>query len=216
MQHDPGFLPAEPFVIEGLRDAAGCYMFYVKGGAELLRQLGYLDLSGDMPPRIDGADLFYVGASDRSVRARVKQHLRADARASTFRESLGCVLATSLPLQMFYTMDPVDYFFGEDEIILTDWMRNHLLVRCYYSPDAENLEKFLIGSLAAPFNLNGRRLHPFAKHLMALRKASRKSAVPLYVLDGKPASKRDVYFAGEAYESAKKRLGWTPSASDKR
>lgn len=113
----------------------------------------------------------YFGSTQDSLRRRVKVHLAGDSVASTFRRSLGLLLAPELALRpvpvpaqrYFHFADP-----GEE--VLTQWMCAHLNLAVRACADSKACERRLIQTQSPVLNIQYRQRTPMARRLTALRR----------------------------------------------
>lgn len=116
----------------------------------------------------------YVGKSSKSLRIRdYNQHFTGTAGYSTIRKSLGCLLGFKLiPRDINSPQNGKTKFNETDESVLTEWMKDNLLLFHYANNDYADIEKELIRIYNPPLNLQGNfnkiNLN-FRKELSALR-----------------------------------------------
>lgn len=156
--------------IAAVPECAGLYAFMLKDPAVLAPALDRAGLVMDVMG-LGQAPLLYVGASGDSLRRRLACHLRDDTQGSTFRQSLGALLAEELSL----TIRPVPsrHVFGfipADEARLTRWMRDHLQVALRPAMRPAALERRAIADQDPLLNITGRRAHDTAWTLLLLRR----------------------------------------------
>ena len=106
--------------------------------------------------------------SRRTLRTRLRFHFRGNARGSTLRLSLGCVLADELGVS------PVCVCRGDrirfrDEKPLSEWMTRHARVCWVERHHPWELQERALRTLDLPLNLAGNRGHPFRSVLAELR-----------------------------------------------
>lgn len=149
----------------------------------------------DVPPHVptgdchswDGALLLYVGISPRkptmdgrasrqSLRSRLRYHYRGNAAGSTLRLTLGCLLETSLGIQLQAVGSRNRLTFAGGEDALSRWMSTHARVTWLADPEPWVIEDQLIESLSLPLNLQGNSHHPFQPTLSGIRAAARNQA----------------------------------------
>ena len=116
----------------------------------------------------------YVGKSSKNLRIRdYNQHFTGTAGYSTIRKSLGCLLGFKLiPRDINSPQNGKTKFNETDESVLTEWMKDNLLLFHYANNDYADIEKELIRIYNPPLNLQGNfnkiNLN-FRKELSALR-----------------------------------------------
>ena len=111
--------------------------------------------------------------SRKTLRSRLRFHFRGNARGSTLRLTLGCLLG--LPLVRVGSNDRLTFCDGE--AVLSRWMAEHARVCWVENERPWELEDLAIASLHLPFNLAGNRRSPFFMHLSALRSAAKVRAL---------------------------------------
>jgi hypothetical protein len=144
---------------------AGVYLWFIKGGREILRSSHYFETGGPEPIAFNGRELMYVGSA-YDLRFRLAEHLRNPRHEnSSPRKSLiaiekifGAVTASVGSNLDVTTADG-----------LTEWIRDN--VAFGFEQDSEPLarEAALISSITCPFNIVGRRRHKYSRWLMAWR-----------------------------------------------
>ena len=124
--------------------------------------------------RLGKRDILYLGATEDSLRGRLKSHLSNDTCRSSFRMSLGALLAEELNL-VAVPRPRVRYFgFEPDgEARLTQWIEAHVSVAVRTSPHAMVEEKSLIGLKDPILNISHRRFQPSASAVLLLRRQMR-------------------------------------------
>jgi hypothetical protein len=133
----------------------------------------------------DGRTLLYVGISPterrvglppsgQNLRVRLRQHFRGNAASSTLRLTLGCLLARKLGIAL--QRDSDRYTFGNEELVLSNWMGENAFVRWQALDKPWLLENQLISEMSLPLNLRGNEDHEFHASLTQLRRAAKASA----------------------------------------
>lgn len=120
--------------------------------------------------RLGRRAVLYIGATDDSLRRRLKCHLSDDTCRSTFRMSLGAVLAEELGLVA--RIIPGAKYFGfepDGEQRLSHWIEAHVSVAVRPSSQAIVEEKALIASEGPLLNIAGRRHSRSAGVVLVLR-----------------------------------------------
>lgn len=151
-------------------DEGGLYGFILKDQASLQPSLDRVGLALDVAG-LGERPMLYIGASGASLRRRLHTHLRNDSQASTFRMSLGALLADELNLKVRSV--PSTQFFGfepEDEGRLTHWICTHLDIAWLVAERPVLEERRLIHSRNPMLNIRGRRAHDSAWTLLLLRR----------------------------------------------
>ncbi len=118
--------------------------------------------------------VIYVGQSSTSLHTRIYgQHFNGTGGKSTLRKSLGCLLGFELIPRDIKTPDNgKTTFIQSDESVLTEWMRDNLMLFYYVGNDYADVEKELIRTYNPPLNLKGKfnkTNAEFRKQLSALR-----------------------------------------------
>lgn len=81
-----------------------------------------------------GLTFLYLGISPRTslsqgnIRKRIRYHYRGNAYGSTLRLSLGCLLSKKLGIQLKKYGSGKRKHFGEEEVILSQWMAENAYV----------------------------------------------------------------------------------------
>lgn len=122
-------------------------------------------------------------ASARTLRDRIRQHMRGNAYGSTLRRTLGCLLAGKLGIELRRVGSGKRTTFtsaGEEE--LSKWMGENAYVCWIETQNPWKIESELINSLSLPLNLEHNRSHPFHPTLTALRRAARQRADELPIV----------------------------------
>lgn len=143
----------------------GLYSWWVdlEGARELTTGLGYLLSPGLIYAGLAGATHWPSGKrSSNTLWLRImNMHLSPNHDLSTFRRTLGSILASSSGKAEI------------DEIALTLWMESHLRVIALPYTDADSLgrmEEAVLEELDPPLNIKGRPKTPIRTQLKALRK----------------------------------------------
>lgn len=154
-------------------DAGGVYAMLLDHPEALAPALRRANLKLDAL-RLGKRDILYLGATEDSLRRRLKAHLSDDTCRSSFRMSLGALLAEELNLVA--VPRPRLRYFGFDrdsEARLTAWIEAHVSVAVRTSPHAMVEEKTLIGLKDPVLNISHRRFQPSASAVMLLRRRMR-------------------------------------------
>ncbi len=119
--------------------------------------------------RADGRALLYVvispkapslkgaPASRSTLRKRIRTHYRGNAEGSTLRRTLGCLLASTLNIQLRRVGSGARYTFTNGgEQVLDRWMDEHAFVTWLETKVPWDVEKKLLSSgLNLPLNVDG-------------------------------------------------------------
>ena len=151
-------------------DVGGLYAFMLKDPASLADPLQRAGLVMDVMG-LGQKPLLYIGASGDSLRGRIRCHLRDDTQNSTFRMSLGALLADKLDLKV----KPIPYrgvfgFVRADEARLTAWMCAHLDIGVLPASRPIELERRHIRQHDPVLNITGRRAYDSAWTVLLLRR----------------------------------------------
>lgn len=123
------------------------------------------------PVRLGRRAVLYIGASEDSLRRRVKCHLSDDTCRSTFRMSLGAVLAEQL--RLIARPVPRKSYFGfepESEQALSRWIGDHVSVAIRPATGARAKESELIHAEQPPLNIAARHRSAGAEVMLMLRR----------------------------------------------
>lgn len=133
-------------------DMAGNYILCLRPNSKLpkVRIEPILEL-------FDGLQVIYTGIASKSLRKRdYKQHFKGNnAGKSTLRKSLGVLFGYK---QIPRDSDPTTgktKFGVDDEIKLTEWMRQNLILYFFPTTDFEQIENQAIIHFNPPLNLKG-------------------------------------------------------------
>ncbi|WP_085128241.1 GIY-YIG nuclease family protein [Mycolicibacter engbaekii] len=91
--------------------------------------------------------------SQQNIRKRIKQHYRGNAKSSTLRKTLGCLLAVELGIELRRIGSGTRRTFGAGEAALSEWMADNALVSWIAVPEPWLLERELFTTLDLPLNL---------------------------------------------------------------
>ena len=123
------------------------------------------------PVRLGRRSVLYIGATDDSLRRRLKCHLSNDTCRSTFRMSLGAVLAEELglvarpvPGQRYFGFEP------DSEAVLSQWIGEHVSVAVRPGRGARASEPDLIRTEQPTLNIAARESSFGAGVMMMLRR----------------------------------------------
>ena len=115
----------------------------------------------------------------RTLRERLRTHIRGRADASTLRLTLGCILIDELELTLSPRPTDKRLDFGTGEDLLTGWIAPHGSVVWMTHSQPWTLEIPLIRAAKPPLNLAHNQAHPFHNHLSKLRReCTRKARSP--------------------------------------
>ena len=157
----------------------------------------------DIPPRVTAADcvvheyltLLYVGISPKkppkngappskqNLSKRIRYHMRGNAYGSTLRLTLGCLLSTTLGIDLRRVGSGHRLTFGPGEVVLSRWMEENAFVIWVVAREPWKPEEQLIHSLSLPLNLDHNQDHRFYSQLKAVRASAREKARSLPVLE---------------------------------
>ena len=99
-----------------------------------------------------GRPIVYVGISNKSLRVRdYRSHFKGNTRGSTLRKSLGSLL--SLAKKRTESILSKYRFEKDDEVLLSEWMINNLVLHYFVIDNPLIIEKLLIDQLNPPLNL---------------------------------------------------------------
>lgn len=160
-----------------LPEQAGIYALLLDNPEALEPALERARLKLD-PLRLGKRAILYLGATEDSLRTRIMCHLSDDTCISTFRMSLGAILAEELGLVVWPR--PGERYFGfepDSERRLSDWIQDNVSVAARPSRHAMVIEKTLIASHAPVLNIKGRTDREGAEVLLLMRQRMR--GVPL-------------------------------------
>jgi hypothetical protein len=141
-----------------------------------------------------GLRLLYVGIAPRkpqkrekaqatrTLRDRLKLHIKGSADVSTFRLSLGCLLSEHLGLQLRRVGSENVMTFAEGERQLSEWIAENTSVAWTVSEAPWAIEEEVLLSLSLPLNIKGNSRHPFCRTLKLVRKRARQNARELPIL----------------------------------
>jgi hypothetical protein len=132
-------------------------------------------LPGPTNPNTPDLRLLYIGIAQR-LRTRITgNHLRRSG-SSTLRRTLAGLLMDTEGYQTTWTDRVV--LVPEDEIRLTAWMHQHLLLTWTEQPEARQIETQLIPRLRPPLNIEGMAVGAERALVQQARAAFRASAGP--------------------------------------
>ena len=138
----------------------------------------YVGVSPKAPPANGGAP------NQQNLRKRVKYHFRGNAAGSTFRLTLGSLLAEQLGIELRRVGSGGRLTFGSGENVLSEWMEQHARVCWTVNPSPWILESDLIQRVSLPLNLDQNRHSGFHAELSAARAQQRARARQLPVAHG--------------------------------
>jgi hypothetical protein len=152
----------------------GIYMFFLRGGTQLLLATSYFEVGGGAPLSLRGREHLYTGAAAITLRERLHQHLRADVTSSSLSRSLLAVERARQAISKSGT--PACRVKGERT--LTKWLKENALVGIETTDDPYGREEELLSQFASPFNIAHRRDRPFSRVLSEWRCAMFPAAKP--------------------------------------
>lgn len=136
----------------------------------------YIGISPTAPP-LNGKP-----PSERTLYERIRTHYRRNAKGSTLRFTLGCLLAGTLGIQLRRVGSGNIMTFAGGEELLSKWLAQNAFVVWAVHPHPWEVEKSLIQQLSVPLNLNHNQAHPFHAALKAIRRNARAEARRLPVV----------------------------------
>lgn len=107
---------------------------------------------------------------------RIRTHLKGNAKGSTLRLSLGCLLAEKLGLKLRRVGNGSRMTFAGGEHQLSEWLEDNAFVVWQECENPWEIESELFDELSLPLNLKGNNHHPFYPVLSELRRAAKESA----------------------------------------
>lgn len=159
-----------------LPNKSGNYIIVLRNASSLpiKVQISTTPILTSLDYREEKYNVIYVGKSSKSLRIRdYKQHFTGTAGNSTIRKSLGCLLGFKLiPRDINFPKNGKTTFNEFDERVLTEWMKDNLLLFYYVNNEYADVEKELICIFNPPLNLQGnfnKTNLDFRKELSALR-----------------------------------------------
>lgn len=159
--------------------SCGVYVISGKALIPALASWGYYDMDGNCHGFVDRQPVLYVGSSSAScssVRLRLLAHLQGDSRKSTFRQSLGLMLAGDLDLTPVASSCSGGFHFGSGEARLSRWIQGQLSIGVVPHHRPIQAERGLLKSVSPALNIKECERQPFARHLSARRQAIRALA----------------------------------------
>jgi len=180
-------------------EAPGVYLIGIQSAQRFLNKVGYYDFDNKPPIVMEGFELCYAGATSASLRNRILDHLRCGSEVSSFRQSVGALIAGDLGLDVVGAHNRASLHFGDTEQRLTSWLMEHTSVSFATNDNPFLLERDLLHSIALPLNISERKRHPFSRYLLSLRAtlARRPSGTSVtLVRDSPPLSERRPYQIG--------------------
>lgn len=156
-----------------------------------------------IPPQIptaqchtyNGLTLLYIGISPKkppqngkppsshTIYDRLRYHLSGNAKGSTLRLTLGCLLSTALDIQLRRVGSGARMTFAQGEHVLNTWLDQHAYITWLPHPPPWLLEEELIRTLSLPLNLDQNRHHLFHAALTQVRADARVRARALPVVN---------------------------------
>jgi len=136
----------------------------------------YVGISPSAPPTNGKA------ASKQTLSHRIRSHMQGNAKGSTLRLSLGCILADALGLELRRVGSGNRFTFSAGEKHLSEWMDDNAKVVWKVCEEPWKLEEKLISTLHPPLNLDQNIGNAFFPVLSGLRKAAKARARTLPIL----------------------------------
>ena len=149
-----------------LPEKPGVYMFFVRGGNKILSATAYFDLGGRRPLTFRRRQHLYTGAA-LDLRRRLRQHMKL-IELSSLRRSLLAVERQRKAISLSGTPQCA----VNGELSLTAWLCSNALVGIETVDEPFDRERQLLSECASPLNLTLRRQEPFARSLLAMRRAA--------------------------------------------
>jgi predicted GIY-YIG superfamily endonuclease len=150
--------------LEAIPERAGIYLFFFKGGANLLEATSYP--ASALTPFATRAGLthMYTGAAI-DLRRRMKQHLHRDYRGSSLRKTLIAVEYARKALS------GSDRRSGKpiSEKRLSVWLRENAYISIQPTDSPFEREREVLSSSASPLNITMRRNTEYSRALMQWR-----------------------------------------------
>lgn len=154
---------------EAIPESGGVYSIFMQGGEgkvnrHLLDQAGAVNMFAAWP-------VLYIGATEDSLRARLKCHYVRDSRASTFRRSVGLLAQEPLGLRVQQLAGSRAFCF-ENEQPLSNWLEAETLIAIAACANPFTIEGQLLAAAPGLVNLAGRPDTPVSLRLREGRAAA--------------------------------------------
>lgn len=133
------------------------------------KHLLYVGISPKKPPKTGKP-------SSQNLRKRIRRHYSGNAKGSTLRLSLGCLLSDKLGIELRRVGSGKRITFHEDEKILSRWMCENAFVSWVVTEEPWQVEDHAIRQLSLPLNLKNNESHPFHRCLTLIRSDSKRRA----------------------------------------
>jgi len=130
------------------RHGSGVYVFYLRKEA-LLPDCG-LKIKFR---RYKGRRIFYSGSSNRLYSRLIRGHLKHGG-VSTIRRTIGALFGFVSQLRYPNSKSKTTRFSVEEEQVITDWIRNNIIIQVYFTKDYKALETWIIKEFLPPGNLS--------------------------------------------------------------
>lgn len=154
-------------------DEAGNYIICLKDNAKLPKTDSSFETQ-----MFHRKEVIYVGIAGKSLRKRdYRQHFNGNAGSSTLRKSIGSLFGYKKISRSKHKDDGKTKFSKTDELKLSDWMKNNLLLFYFANPSPDDLEDLLIRKFNPPLNLSKNKNQvniEFRRHLSRLRNAKQE------------------------------------------
>ncbi len=128
-----------------------------------------------------GRYLFYIGISPSSIKScrtlrqrLVENHCKGNARRSTLRKSIGCLLQKQLQLVPCLVSGRLSFTL-ESEEKLSAWMSRHSFITWMALDEPWKYECAFIEHFRPPLNIKHNTQHPFSATLSSIRCATEKA-----------------------------------------
>lgn len=136
----------------------------------------YIGISPKKPPQNGKSP------SSHTIYNRLRYHLKGNAKGSTLRLSLGCLLSETLDIRLRRVGSGTRMTFAHGEHILDRWLEENAFVTWLLYPQPWLLEEELIHTLSLPLNIDQNNHHQFYNTLTQLRAQARAQALRLPVV----------------------------------
>ena len=156
--------------VDDLSHNPAVYGALLRDGDRTLADWGYYDRNTRRAFQIAGHTLIYIGsAPTRGLRRRLCDHIRGDSRRSSFRRTLGVLLAPEMALTAHCTSGKSYFHFGDGEATISAWMEDRMLFAFRESTDPVDEERLLIRRYNPALNIKEQENRLFSQRLKAMR-----------------------------------------------
>ena len=131
----------------------------------------------------DDRTLLYVGRTG-NLRERVRYTFEGNAEGSTFRKSLGVLLAekSGFPLRRVGSGKRMA-FTHLGESWLNDWMEQNAFVCWMTHSEPRKVKQCIINSVSLPLNIQNNRHHRFYNTLSKMRQEAERMAIQMLIVE---------------------------------